>query len=117
MKNVFVALVCVLFVHTSCGQSKDFTRDMEEALALEDTASSFGAVLKATKTLEGLTKKYPSQWLALYWTAHAYSQTALFTGDHRYGPYLDTAEVYFDQAWASLPKKSKTEEAEFHERV
>lgn len=114
MKNLS-CILCLLGVVTCCfGQSDPYLNDMQTALAREDTASTFASVLSAAQTLEQVSHTYPGRWEALYWTAHAYSQAGLFAGDDRYKAYLNTAQGFYDQAWAAKPTKTAEEEAEFY---
>jgi len=121
MKKLVVILISVssLFtINQSYGQAKVFVKDIEYALALEDTASSYGSVVKAAQNLEQLTKKYPNEWLAFYWTAHVYSQCAVFSRNSseksKYSEYLDTAQAFFDQGWQIHKNKDKIDESDFY---
>lgn len=111
----------ILFATTSAcfGQSRAFVEDMEEALALEREAatSNFDAILEVAQHLERLSETYASEWLPLYWTAHSYSQCAVFirrVDTKRFGKYVETAQDFFDRAWIAHPNKTRTEEADFH---
>lgn len=119
LKN-YLKLSCTLglmsVVPLCFGQNNRYVDEVQNALAREDTASTFTSVLSAAKALEQISQTYPDRWEVLYWTAHVYSQASLFTGtrDERYKAYLDTAQVYYDSAWAVKAKKTKEEEAEFY---
>ncbi len=116
MKKLVCALALMGVVSLCFGQNNPYIDEMQNALAREDTASTFTSVLSAAKALEQISQTYPDRWETLYWTAHAYSQAGIFagTGDERYKAYLDTAQVYYDRAWGAKAKKTKEEEAEFY---
>lgn len=117
-KRLFLASCCLMLALSCAAQNRntDYVREMEHALAQEDTASTFASVLNAAQALEQIAEDYPDEWLAKYWTAHVYTQVALFSGDpaaDTYTAYLDTAQAYYDRAWAALPEKTPAEVSDF----
>ncbi len=114
--NKITCFICLMyFASASLAQSDRYAEDLLEGIAMEDTASTLKAVEQAAMVLTRVTKSYPGRWEALYWTSHAYSQAGLFAGtaDDRYLSYQDSAQVYYDRAWAAKSYKTKDEEADF----
>lgn len=116
MKKLACALSMMSIVSLCFGQDIQYVDELQNALAREDTASTLTSVVSAAKALEKISQAYPDRWEAPYWTAHAFSQAGLFsgTGDERFDVHLDTAQDYYDAAWAVKAEKTKEEEAEFY---
>ena len=116
-KGFTISFVCC-FATITFAQNKQFVKDLEYALALEDTASSYSSVVRAAKHLEYLTKDYPEEWLGLYWAAHVYSQCAIFSRAsqerHKYGDYVDLAQAFYDRAWQANKNRSKADESDLY---
>jgi len=118
MQRLSTLLLMVLIPVLGFAQNGQFKKDMKHALVLEDTASSYESVVKAAKNLERLSQKYPSNWLALYWTAHVYSQCAVFSvyspEKSKYSEYMDMAQAFYDKAWQAHKNKDKIDESDFY---
>ena len=70
MKKLSVLFVSVLFLNFLQAQSESFTQKMEDAIAFQDTTTTYDAYLQNAARFEKITQSGADQWLPPYYQAY-----------------------------------------------
>ncbi len=93
-----VTLVLLLLVTCRVVSAQSFQSELGNLIDSYKNDSTF-TIFESVYEGERLTRSYPNEWLAPYWTAFFYTQLGLYTGrDERLDPYLELSQIYLEKA-------------------